>query len=221
MNKKTKGNADFSQSMDFVSRFEYFLQESWKNLVVWAVVFIAVAAAWFIYREVNSNSNKAMIKEFASATNDKAKLEAVLAKYPNETASVAARMQLAQMNFKAGDLEKAAGYYRELSSMKNTPKPFKELALMNLGYLDEHKQKFAEAAEQFRNISLDANISEDTRLQANIQAARLYLKLNEPEKAREALAPVLQLDPNNSNYGNFRNQAALLAAKLPATADKK
>jgi tetratricopeptide (TPR) repeat protein len=161
---------------------EDFVEHHLSKVITGALVVLAVAAVFFlIYQHVSSVRRAAAEQFYAGFTalnsrdykSAQRKFDAVIADHPSTRAAGLARFYRGIAYFDSGDLPKARAALEDYTQ-GDAPTSLRELALMDLGIVNEQMHDYAKAISAYQEAAA----------------------LNGPEKnnARIAIARVLQIE---------------------------
>ncbi len=180
-------NAQMSEVMDDFDRFEFFFADHWKQVVGVAVGIVVAVAVVFSVMAYSSHRQTQAAAAFNQAA-DIPQLEDALAKFNGAAAAPAARVRLAGLYIAGGKYDQARAELKLAASDADAPEIMWR-AQLNLGYLTELENKFAEAADvfaAFAQTTAEAG-SAGYRAEAYANAGRLFIKVGKLAEAREIL----------------------------------
>lgn len=210
MTKLKLKNQDARELFDDFERFEMFVHERWKWLVIGGVVVVivvavyGVAAYWF-----NHLDNKA-VSVLGTAKNETELVKAI-EEHSGHPAAVRARQRL--INFYVADkkYEEALKVYGAILA-GDVSAEIRWRCELEMAYLNELKGNLDPAARAFDRIG-SSPVSEDIRSEANYAAGRLYLQLKNNAEADKCLKRVLNAPLSQSN-SLWQMQARYLSGKV-------
>lgn len=217
MTEKKEKKVDVGNDlMDDFDKFENFVTTKWKSIVYFCiaiVVFVAIGATGYSIK----NSMDAKALTIISAAQTIEELNTVIAKYPGNPAVINARIKLATLFKNNKDYDKAIEQYSQIISASQTLDIQKWKAELNIGYISELKDTKL-GAQKFAEISVKASLPDYVRAEANFAAGRLFLSLNEKDKAVSFLKNVESAkDKFNEGSSFWKLQAKQLLERLGCT----
>lgn len=128
----------------------------------------------------------------------KPKFEEIIKKYGATAAGKAALLKYADLAYQTGDYDTAIEMYQRALDTYNDDGELKSFILNGLAYSYEGKESYAQAAEYFNRIVNDKSaVMKD---QALFNLGRIYGKMGEPEKKREAYNRIVTDYPDSMYY---------------------
>jgi tetratricopeptide (TPR) repeat protein len=208
---------DMREVMDDFDRFEDFFESRWKQLIylcIAAVVTVGVVT-WAISAHRASRTRAAAA--LGAAETPEAIREA-LAAHGRHPAAAYAQLRLVRLLFDAGKFDEALAEVQSLVAARPKAPEVLWQARLSEGYILETQDRLAEAAEAFATLGLEIEMAEFVRDEANVNAARIFLALDQPERARGCLQAVNTAKGYMDAGVFWAEQAKALLNRLPAAA---
>jgi tetratricopeptide (TPR) repeat protein len=215
---------DLKQPDEFMTvaySVEEFVEQHLNKVISGAVVVLLVAAAFFlVYQHVNATAKKAADQFYAgfAALNSKdyqravIKFDTLIADHPSSRAAGLARYYRAIAYFDSGDLAKAREALEDYAQ-GHVPASFRELALMDLGVVDEQMHDYAKAIGAYQEAAaLKGAESNDAR----IAVARVLLLEGKRDAAVKAYQDFLNSNPYAPQRDTVIQALANLGVSAPA-----
>lgn len=196
-NKIEKNISDevFKEAVDDFDRFEDFVQTNLNKIVIGSVIIvIALIIGYVVYMQIENAKNEASVALTSAKTIEE--LNAAIKKYPDSVTDEAAKLNLGTQYFNDAKYNEALKTYQELGASAQ-PGEVKNRARLNEAYTMEAMKDQEKAADKFAMIALDATAPEYIRNEANYSAARLFVALKKPERAKSCLKAINSEDPND------------------------
>ena len=204
-------DAVFKDAVDDFDRFEDFFSTNLKKILIASIVIVVVLiAGYMIYTQIEEAKNKASVALTSAKTIEE--LNNAIKKYPDSITDDAAKLNLATLYFNDEKFQKALDAYQALA-ISAQPGNVRNRARLNEAYTLEVMKKTEESADKFAMIALDVNLPEYIRNEANYSAARIFVSINKPERAKGCLKSI-KLD-------NLRDFWASQAKRLLQRVDAK
>ena len=185
LNRQKKLNAQMNEVMDDFDRFEYFFATNWKRIVTAAAAIVVIIAAVVSISSCRASSKLAAAKAYDKAANID-ELNAAIKKHGNASANV--YLRLAGMYIEKKDYKNARTSL-ESAIAGNDSAEMKYRAMLNLGYVDELENKFAEGAKRFADFAQTMREpgSAAYATEAYGAAGRLYLMAGKTAEGKKLL----------------------------------
>lgn len=188
-------DAVFKDTVDDFDRFEDFVQANLNKIVAAAIIIVIVLIiGYVVYSQVEDAKNEASIALTSAKTIEE--LNTAIKKYPNSITDEPAQLNLGTQYFKEGKYKEALEAYQKLGTTAK-PGDVKNRARLNEAYTLEAMNEAGKAADKFAMIALDATSPEYIRNEANYSAARIFISLQKPERAKSSLKAIKSDNPND------------------------
>lgn len=185
----------FKEAVDDFDRFEDFFQTNFNKIITASVIIVvALIVGFIVYTQIKSAKNEASVALTSAKTITE--LNEALKKYPDSVTDDAAKLNLGTEYFKDGKYQDALATYQSLA-ISAQPGEIKNRSKLNEAYTLEAMKDPAQAAEKFAMIAVDATAPEFIRNEANYSAARIFVALEKPERAKSCLKSINSENPND------------------------
>ena len=149
LKRQQKINSQMGEVMDDFDRFEFFLANHWKKIVIVAILAVVAVAVYVTVASVMQNNRRDAALAYAKAKNA-AELEQAISKFSNAPGAI--YLQLAGMYINSKDYDKArAALVKAAADDSDVSSGCR--AKLNLAGLDELQGKYAEAAAAFADFA--------------------------------------------------------------------
>ncbi len=202
---------------------EEFVQQHLNKVILGALMVLLAGAVFFlIYQHVNA-AKRAAAEQFYegfSALNSKdyqraeMKFDALIADHPSSAAAGLARFYRAIAYFDSGNLTKAREALQDYTR-GHVPASLRELALMDLGIVDEQMHDYAAAIGAYRQA---AELKGPESNNARIAIARVLQLQGKREAAIKAYQDFLSTDPYAPQRETVIEALANLGVSAPGSA---
>lgn len=227
MSEKNKSSEEKKQDkeltdilIDDFGKFEHFIVENWKKIILCSVFVIIAVALITLYIYNQRTAEKKAGEAFANSETVQ-QLRKVFEKYDDDSYKFKfyARYRLASLLLEKGDYSSAQSEFEKLIKMKNLPRYYLWLGNLQIAYLLEEQGKTAEAAAKFADISNNVFSVPPVKAEAAYSAGRLYLDLKKLSKAKEYLQTASKVKTTDNPYSrvpNFSELAFGLLKTIPS-----
>jgi len=179
-------------------KFETWVLEHWRIVAAISAGIVVVVAVISTAVALNASAKAKTAALFASASS-KEQLSSALAAHPSAPQAGIARMKLAIIQMQSKDYAPAISNFTDIAKSKDAPEVLRWIAELNVAYAIELKGEDAKAAEAFSSVSAKNLLPEQVRSEAAYNAGRIFVKIGQLDKAKEALASSANASPSAQN----------------------
>ncbi|MDD3117595.1 MAG: hypothetical protein PHQ27_00300 [Victivallales bacterium] len=192
--KKTKDAQITDMLLDDFDKFEHFMVNNLRNILIGCVILIVLVAIGAIgYSIYNASENKA--NDAIAAADTIPELQQVIKKYSGREAVWSAYQKMIKIQVGKKDFAAALENSRALLAL-NVPEEMRWPLELNIGYLLEMDRKLPEAVTQFAAITKDNTFPTNVRMEAYYSAGRLELEQHHDAAAKSYLEVVAKEQPD-------------------------
>jgi len=199
------------EAVDDFDRFEMFFTSRWRELI-WAGLAVVVAVGVGTWGISAHRLHRARAASELGAAKTPEQIREVLARHGGHPAAAYARLRLVKLLADQGQAESALSEAQALLASAPAAPEVVWQTRLNIGYLQETLGRDEDAAETFAAIGLDLTLPEFIRAEANVNAARIFLRRQQNDRAKGCLQAI-NLD-SDAGYLWLEKARALLR-RLP------
>lgn len=169
-----------------IDTLETWIIEHWKKVLIIGCVIIAVIAVVAGFGQLQKSQKAKAIAALANADTQEA-ISKAIAKYPNLSATDAARLRLAAIYTEKKDYKKAIEVIKQVAESTSATPFMKTRALLDVAVLTELDGDTANALSAFEALANNPLLLESQRAEATFSAGRLYADKGDVAQARKLL----------------------------------
>jgi predicted negative regulator of RcsB-dependent stress response len=198
-----------------------FLRKNARSLIIGGICFILMFVGWVVYKNYSKTKNDEAAAALVTAeqeTDEASRIQAidqVVNHYPRTTAALWAKLELAHIDYQAGNYKVAVEKYKAVRNNLTTDNALVPLITYSIGQSYEQLRDNDNALEQYRSLSRMPGFAGEGYL----GMARIYEEKKEFNKAREVYEDYLAFAGENKTSDRGDKIRALVEDKLARLKD--